>query len=78
MYKRQFRSHARYFPDLDVSIALSTNLIPVDPDVGQLVDTVTQLVLDGLEDAGWEVPSPIGGDQGEQAPEDPNAGTTGS
>ena len=73
-----FRSHARYFPDLDVSIALSTNLIPVDPDVGQLADTVTQLVLDGLEDAGWEVPSPIGGDQGEQAPEDPNAGTTGS
>ena len=73
-----FRSHARYFPDLDVSIALSTNLIPVDPDVGQLADTVTQLVLDGLEDAGWEVPSPIGGDQDEQAPEDPNAGTTGS
>ncbi len=73
-----FRSHARYFPDLDVSIALSTNLIPVDPDVGQLADTVTQLVLDALEDAGWEVPSPIGGGQSEEAPEDPNAGTTGS
>lgn len=73
-----FRSHARYFPDLDVSMALSTNLIPVDPDVGQLADTVTQLVLDGLVDAGWEVPSPLAGDQGEGAPEDPNAGTTGS
>ena len=73
-----FRSHARYFPDLDVSIALSTNLIPVDPDVGQLADTVTQLVLDALEEAGWEVPSPIGGGQSEEAPEDPNAGTTGS
>ncbi|MBJ87498.1 MAG: hypothetical protein CL461_04675 [Acidimicrobiaceae bacterium] len=73
-----FRSHARYFPDLDVSIALSTNLIPVDPDVGQLADTVTQLVLDALEDAGWEVPSPIGEGQSEEAPEDPNAGTTGS
>ena len=73
-----FRSHARYFPDLDVSIALSTNLIPVDPDVGQLADTVTQLVLDALEEAGWEVPSPIGEGQNEEAPEDPNAGTTGS
>jgi D-alanyl-D-alanine carboxypeptidase len=73
-----FRSHARYFPDLDVSMALSTNLIPIDPDVGQLADTVTQLVLDGLEDAGWEVPSPLAGDQGEEAPEDPNAGTTDS
>jgi hypothetical protein len=59
-------------------MALSTNLIPIDPDVGQLADTVTQLVLDGLEDAGWEVPSPLAGDQGEEAPEDPNAGTTDS
>ena len=73
-----FRSHARYFPDLDMSIALSTNLIPVDPDVGQLADTVTQLVLDHLESAGWDVASPIGGDQNEETPEDPNAGTSGS
>ncbi len=73
-----FRSHARYFPDLDVSIALSTNLIPVDPDVGQLADTVTQLVLEHLESEGWDVAPPIGGDQNEETPEDPNAGTTGS
>jgi len=73
-----FRSHARYYPDLDISIALSANLIPLEPDVGQLADSVTQLVLEHLESMGWLVPSPIGEDQNEGTPEDPNAGNAGS
>ena len=53
-----FRSHARYFPDLDVSIALSTNMIPVDPDVGSIADEITEIVLNHLEDSGLELPEP--------------------
>ena len=69
-----FRSHARYYPELDISIALSTNLIPVDPDVGAIADEVTLIVLDHLEEAGWELPDRISdGD----APEDPNQGNVG-
>ena len=66
----------------------ATDLIKLDVDGNILSDTsrsinpagytIHSAIHIGREDAGWEVPSPIGGDQGEQAPEDPNAGTTGS
>ena len=73
-----FRSHARYYPDLDISIALSANLIPLEPDVGQLADSVTQLVIEHLESMGWLIPSPIGEGQNEGTAEDPNAGIAGT
>lgn len=51
-----FRSHARYYPDLNLSIALSANLIPIRPDVGELANEITELVLSRLEEAGWDLP----------------------
>jgi D-alanyl-D-alanine carboxypeptidase len=45
-----FRSHAAYVPELDVSLAISSNLIPVEPDVGVLADEVMRLVRAALAD----------------------------
>ena len=53
-----FRSHARYFPDLDVAVALSANMIPVDPDVGNIADEISNVVIDHLKENGWDVPEP--------------------
>lgn len=39
-----FRSHALYSPDLDVALAVSSNLIPLDPDVGTMANDVLRLV----------------------------------
>ena len=54
-----FRSHARYFPNLDIAIALSTNLIPVDPDVGNIANEISNIVINHLKESGWEVPEPF-------------------
>ena len=54
-----FRSHARYFPDLDIAIALSTNMIPVDPDVGNIANEISNIVINHLKESGWEVPEPF-------------------
>jgi D-alanyl-D-alanine carboxypeptidase len=35
-----FRSHALTIPDIDITLAISTNLIPVDPDIGVLADAL--------------------------------------
>lgn len=45
-----FRSHARYDPQFDVSLAISSNLIPVEPDVGTLADQVLRVVREALAD----------------------------
>lgn len=39
-----FRSHALYSPELDVAMALSSNLVPLEPDVGALADEVLLIV----------------------------------
>ena len=51
-------SHARYFPDLDVAVALSANMIPVDPDVGNIADEISNIVIDHLKENGLNVPDP--------------------
>ena len=48
-----FRSHARYFPNLDIAIALSTNMIPVDPDVGNIANEISNIVINHLKESGW-------------------------
>ena len=53
-----FRSHARYFPDLDLSIVLSSNMIPIDPDVGSIADEITEIIIRHLQENGWELPEP--------------------
>jgi hypothetical protein len=35
-----FRSHALTIPELGITLAVSTNLIPVDPDIGVLADAL--------------------------------------
>jgi D-alanyl-D-alanine carboxypeptidase len=39
-----FRSHAFYAPDLDVAVAFSANLIPLEPDVDQLAQQILAIV----------------------------------
>ena len=39
----------RYFPDLDVALALSANMIPIDPDVGNIADEISNIVIDHLK-----------------------------
>lgn len=43
-----FRSEAVFVPDLDVTIAVSANLITIDPDIGSLTDTLLQLITAAL------------------------------
>lgn len=39
-----FRSHAAYYPELDIAIFVSANAVPVDPDVGVLVEDLLAIV----------------------------------
>lgn len=39
-----FRSEAIFAPDLDVTIAVSANLIPIDPDIGSLTDAIMKII----------------------------------
>ena len=68
-----FRSHARYFPDLDIAMALSTNMIPVDPDVGNIANEISNIVINHLKKNGWEVPEPSSPET-DSTPVDPTAG----
>jgi len=43
-----FRSDALYLPDLDVTIAVSTNLVAIDPDIGTLSDRVLAIIRAAL------------------------------
>jgi D-alanyl-D-alanine carboxypeptidase len=43
-----FRSYAQYTPELDVAIAMSANLIPVEPDVGVVAEDVLRRVRSAL------------------------------
>jgi len=40
-----FRSDAVYLPDLDVTVVVSANLIPISPDISTLSGTILDLVL---------------------------------
>jgi D-alanyl-D-alanine carboxypeptidase len=44
-----FRSHAAYFPDHDITIAVSANVLPADPDVGELADRILGALLNEAE-----------------------------
>lgn len=44
-----FRSHALYVPELDVAMAMSSNLIPLEPDARALADEVVRVVRDVLD-----------------------------
>ena len=68
-----FRSHARYFPDLEIAMALSTNMIPVDPDVGNIANEISNIVINHLKKNGWEVPEPSSPET-DSTPVDPTAG----
>ena len=68
-----FRSHARYFPDLDIAMALSTNMIPVDPDIGNIANEISNIVINHLKENGWEVPEPSSAET-DSSPVDPTAG----
>jgi D-alanyl-D-alanine carboxypeptidase len=46
-----FRSHAVYIPELDLALAVSSNLVPIDPDIGSLVDELLGAVLAAYDDA---------------------------
>ena len=39
-----FRSEAVFAPDIDVTIAVSSNLIPIDPDIGSLTDKMMEII----------------------------------
>ena len=41
-----FRSHAMYLPELDVTIAVSANLIPIEPDIGTLASEIAAVIID--------------------------------
>lgn len=43
-----FRSEAVFAPDLDVTIAVSTNLITIDPDIGRLTDSIMEIITKAL------------------------------
>ena len=43
-----FRSHAMYMPELDVTIAVSANLIQVEPDIGTLASDIAAVIIDSL------------------------------
>ena len=44
-----FRSHAAYYPDHDIAIAVSANVLPADPDVGELAERILGALLDEAE-----------------------------
>ena len=43
-----FRSHAMYMPELDVTIAVSANLIQIEPDIGTLTSDIAAVIIDNL------------------------------
>ncbi|MGB1084857.1 MAG: serine hydrolase domain-containing protein [Ilumatobacteraceae bacterium] len=43
-----FRSHAMYMPELDVTIAVSANLIQIEPDIGTLASDIAAVIIDNL------------------------------
>ena len=43
-----FRSHAMYMPELDVTIAVSANLIQIEPDIGTLASDIAAVIIDSL------------------------------
>ena len=44
-----FRSDAVYLPDLDVTVVVSANLIPIEPDISSLSSAILDLVLEQLD-----------------------------
>ena len=40
-------------------MALSTNIIPVDPDVGNIANEISNIVINHLKESGREVPEPF-------------------
>lgn len=40
-----FRSDAVYLPELDITVVASSNLVPIDPDIGSLTSAVLDLVI---------------------------------
>ena len=40
-----FRSHAAYLPEHGIAMAMSTNVLPADPDIGELADRILSAVL---------------------------------
>ena len=40
-----FRSDAVHLPDLDITVVVSSNLIPIEPDIGSLTSAVLDIVL---------------------------------
>ena len=43
-----FRSHAMYMPELDVTIAVSANLIQIEPDIESLASDLAAVIIDNL------------------------------
>lgn len=43
-----FRSHAAYVPDLDLTVAVSANLIPITPDIESLAIAIAEIMVDNL------------------------------
>ena len=41
-------SHAMYMPELDVTIAVSANLIQIEPDIGTLASDIAAIIIDDL------------------------------
>ncbi len=44
-----FRSIAMYLPELDLSVAASTNLLPPDPDIGELVRELIPIIIESWD-----------------------------
>jgi hypothetical protein len=40
-----------YIPELDLALAVSSNLVPIDPDIGTLVDELLGAVLAAYDSA---------------------------
>lgn len=40
-----FRSDAVHLPDFDITVVASSNLIPIEPDIGSLTDAILDIVL---------------------------------
>ncbi len=43
-----FRSEAVFVPDLDITIAVSANLISIDPDISTLTDSILEILTEAL------------------------------
>lgn len=43
-----FRSEALFAPFLDVTVAVSANLITIDPDIGRLTDSIMEIIVGAL------------------------------